>query len=84
MLRPESKLVGALYSVYLKACVSLTAVAFRSGPGALNCRDYFVRAVEMFYSEEEITKLLGQTGFTRVSSQAEAGGIVASHRAVKA
>jgi len=68
----------------LKACVSVTAVAFRSGRGALDCRDYFVRAVEMFYSEEEITKLLGQTGFIRVSSQAEAGGIVASHRAVKA
>lgn len=84
MLRPESRLVGALYSVYLKACVTVAAVAFRSGPGALDCRDYFVRAVEMFYSEAEITKLLGQTGFTRISSQAEAGGIVASHRAVKA
>ncbi len=84
MLRPESKLVGALYSAYLKACITVAAVAFRSGPGALNCRDYFVRAVEMFYSEEEITELLGQTGFLGVSSQAEAGGIVASHRAVKA
>ena len=84
MLRPESKLVGALYSAYLKACVSVTAVAFRSGPEALSCRDYFVRAVEMFYSAEEITKLLGQTGFRSVSSQAEAGGIVAGHRAVKA
>lgn len=84
MLRPESKLVEALYSAYLKACVSVTALAFRSGPEAWRCRDYFVRAVQLFYSSEEITELLRRIGFHDVSCERAPGGLLAWHRAVKA
>jgi demethylmenaquinone methyltransferase/2-methoxy-6-polyprenyl-1,4-benzoquinol methylase len=83
MLRPEHKLVEMMYSAYLKACVSVTALAFRSGRDAWMCRDYFVRAVQMFYSSEELTELLATSGFSAVSSQSAAGGIVACHKAVK-
>jgi demethylmenaquinone methyltransferase/2-methoxy-6-polyprenyl-1,4-benzoquinol methylase len=83
MLRPESPLVASLYSVYLKACVSGTALAFRSGAAAWNCRDYFVRAIELFYSAAELTELLKRIGFTEVTSYNAPGGIVACHRAIK-
>ncbi len=84
MLRPKSKLVESLYSACLKACVSMTALVFRSGPEAWSCRDYFVRAVQMFYSAEEITDLLSQIGFSNISSRNAVGGMVAAHKATKA
>lgn len=83
MLRPQNKLVGALYGAYLKACVSMTALAFGSGPEAWSCRDYFVRSIEMFYSAEEFSQMLERAGFTDIVSHVAAGGVVASHKAVK-
>ena len=84
MLRPERKVVETLYGAYLKACVSATARLFRSGSEARSCRDYFIRAIRMFYSAEELTELLAATGFAEVTCTRAAGGIVAAHRAVKA
>ncbi len=84
MLRPENKLVRSIYSGYLRACLSATARLFRSGPEARVCQDYFVRAVQMFYSSGELTQLLRAIGFGEISSRTAAGGIVAAHRAVKA
>ena len=63
MLRPERKLVRMLYSAYLKACLLTTAFAFRCGPEAWSCRDYFVRAIQTFYSAEELTDLLAGADF---------------------
>ncbi|GAB6051934.1 bifunctional demethylmenaquinone methyltransferase/2-methoxy-6-polyprenyl-1,4-benzoquinol methylase UbiE [Magnetospira thiophila] len=83
MLRPENPVVAKLYGAYLKACLSGTALAFRSGSAAWSCRDYFVRAIEMFYSEAELTQLLKGVGFSEVTSQRAPGGILASHRAIK-
>ena len=83
MLRPERKLVQALYSAYLWVCVSIIALVFRSSPKALACRDYFIRAVQMFHSSAELTRLLVKTGFIDVYSRTEAGGIVTSHKATK-
>ena len=83
MLRPESQIVGALYSAYLKACVSTTARLFGCGPEARSCQDYFVRAVEMFYSSKEFTQLLLHLGFRDVSCQAAIGGTMACHKAAK-
>ena len=83
MLRPQSKIVEFLYGAYLKACVSMTALAFRSGPEAWSCRDYFVRAVKMFYSAEEFSQMLESVGFTNIVSHTAAGGVMASHKAVK-
>jgi demethylmenaquinone methyltransferase/2-methoxy-6-polyprenyl-1,4-benzoquinol methylase len=84
MLRPESKPVEVLYSAYLKACVSITALVFRSGSDAWHCRDYFVRAVQMFYSAAELTDLLRNIGFSEVSDLRAPSGILACHKAVKA
>jgi demethylmenaquinone methyltransferase/2-methoxy-6-polyprenyl-1,4-benzoquinol methylase len=83
MLRPENCIVRALYSAYLKSCVSATALIFRSGSAAWSCRDYFVQAIEMFYSTRELTELLIHLGFSPVGSEDAAGGFMALHRAKK-
>lgn len=83
MLKPENPLVATLYGGYLKACVSGTALAFGSGTAAWSCRDYFVQAIDLFYSSAELTELLNRIGFTKVTSANAPGGIIARHRAVK-
>ena len=83
MLKPENPLVATLYGGYLKACVSGTALAFGSGEAAWSCRDYFVRAIELFYSAAELTELLKGIGFAKVTVNSAPGGVVAWHRAVK-
>jgi demethylmenaquinone methyltransferase/2-methoxy-6-polyprenyl-1,4-benzoquinol methylase len=83
MLRPENQIVRALYSAYLKFCVSATALIFRSGAAAWRCRDYFVQAIEMFYSTRELSEMLEHLGFTDVSSDDAIGGFMATHRARK-
>lgn len=83
MLRPANPLVATLYGGYLKACVSGTALAFGSGAAAWSCRNYFVRAIELFYSSAELTEMLKGIGFNEVTAQNAPGGVVAWHRAVK-
>lgn len=83
MLRPENQVVQALYSAYLKGCVSATARIFGSGARARSCTNYFVEAIEMFYSSREITELLEHVGFTSVTADDAMGGIMAVHRAIK-
>ncbi len=83
MLRPENRIVRALYSAYLKACVSVTALIFHSGSAAWRCRDYFVQAIEMFYTTRELSEMFEHLGFTEVSSDEAVGGFMAAHRAKK-
>ncbi|MDH5412054.1 MAG: class I SAM-dependent methyltransferase, partial [Alphaproteobacteria bacterium] len=83
MLKPQNPMVATLYGGYLKACVSGTALAFGSGTAAWSCRNYFVRAIELFYSSAELTELLRQIGFSDVTSNNAPGGIMAWHRAIK-
>lgn len=83
MLKPRRRIIEALYSMYLNICVSTIALLFRCSRQSRSCRDYFVRTMQMFYSADELTQLLINTGFSEVSSRAEVGGIVASHKAIK-
>jgi demethylmenaquinone methyltransferase/2-methoxy-6-polyprenyl-1,4-benzoquinol methylase len=84
MLRPQSRLVELLYCTYLKACVSGTALLFRSGSEAWSCRDYFVQAIQRFYSAAELSELLAHVGFSEVGCRQATGGVVAFHKARKA
>jgi len=81
MLRPSNRLVEKAYFVYLTACVSIVAWVFKSNRYALGCKKYFVDALKMFYSPEEMTQLLYEQGFTAVSSTSLLGGVVGSHKA---
>jgi len=84
MLRPGNKIVEKAYFAYLTACVSVVAWLFKSNHYSLGCKKYFVDALKMFYSPEEMTQLLFDQGFTSVSSKSLLGGVVGSHKAVSA
>jgi len=84
LLRPGNPVVEKAYFAYLTACVSLVAWLFNSNRHALGCKEYFVDALRLFYSSEELTKLLSNQGFTAVSSKSLLGGAVGSHKAVNA
>ncbi len=84
MLRPSNKLIEEAYCLYLKGCLKATAWAISSGPEAVACCDYFVDAIRLFYSTEELSRLLSELGFSNVKGKPLLGGTVAMHRACKA
>lgn len=83
MLRPASKLVGKLYYTYLRGCLTFTAVLFRSNSAALNCREYFIDALQAFYSADEFDQLLSEVGFQTVTHKTLFGGMLGFHKARK-
>ncbi|RTZ60958.1 MAG: hypothetical protein DSZ32_02720 [Gammaproteobacteria bacterium] len=83
MLRPANKIIERAYCLYLKGCLKATSWAIRSGPEAVACRDYFVDAIRLFYSTDELSRLLSELGFTDVIGTSMLGGTVAAHDARK-
>ena len=83
MLRPGNPLVEGLYYAYLRSCLAFTGFLFRSGPAALNCKRYFINALEMFYSAEELSGVLRELGFGNVTAKTVFCGMLGFHRAVK-
>lgn len=84
MLRPANKLVEEAYYLYLKGCLKAVSWAIRSGPEAVACHNYFVDAIRLFYSTEELSRLLSELGFSDVTGRPMLGGTVAFHKACKA
>ena len=62
----------------------MVSFSIRSGPEARACRDYFVDAIRLFYSTEELSRLLSELGFSDVIGRSLLGGTVAMHKACKA
>jgi len=83
MLRPGNKAVEKLYYAYLRFCLWFTGFLFRSGPAALNCKEYFIQALQMFYSARELSDMLEDVGFESVTSKTVFSGMLGFHRAVK-
>lgn len=83
MLRPHIKTVGVLYYTYLKMCLTTTAWIFESKQAALNCRQYFLDALQLFYSTGELANLLSEVGFVDVKDQDLLGGMIGFHKAKK-
>lgn len=83
MLRPANPAVEKLYYAYLRFCLAFTGFVFRSGPEALNCKKYFINALEMFYSADELSIVLEEIGFRDVSYKKIFAGMIGMHRAVK-
>ena len=69
MLRPANPLVEKLYYAYLRMCLAFTGFMFQSNPAALNCKQYFIDALQMFYSADELSDLLRDLGYSRRCSQ---------------
>jgi len=83
MLRPANKLIEKIYYTYLRGCLTFTARMFKSKSAAMNCRDYFIHALQMFYSAAEFSVMLRESGFDNVSSKSILGGTVGFHKARK-
>jgi demethylmenaquinone methyltransferase/2-methoxy-6-polyprenyl-1,4-benzoquinol methylase len=83
MLRPANRAVEMLYYAYLRFCLAFTGFVFRSGPAALNCKKYFINALKMFYSAEELSAMLRELGYRDVGYTTVFAGMLGFHRAVK-
>jgi demethylmenaquinone methyltransferase/2-methoxy-6-polyprenyl-1,4-benzoquinol methylase len=83
MLRPANPVVEKLYYAYLRICLTCTGFLFRSDESALNCKKYFIDALEMFYSADELSELLRELGFCEVSAKSVFAGMIGCHRAAK-
>lgn len=83
MLRPGNAIVERLYYTYLRFCLWFTGFLFRSGPAALNCKKYFIQALQMFYTPQELSDMLEDVGFRDVTAKTVFSGMLGFHRAVK-
>lgn len=83
MLRPGNPVVEKLYYLYLRFCLWFTGFLFRSGPAALNCKEYFIQALQMFYSAQELSDMLEDVGFRDVTAYTVFSGMLGFHRAVR-
>ncbi|MDH5633945.1 MAG: class I SAM-dependent methyltransferase [Gammaproteobacteria bacterium] len=83
MLRPSNRIVEHGYYLYLRACLALLSWAFRSGSAAVKCQRYFIDAIRMFYSTEELSAMLKELGYSNVVGRSVMGGAVAFHQACK-
>ena len=83
MLRPSNKIVEEAYYLYLRACLGFLSWAFRSGKAAVKCQDYFIDAIRMFYSTDELSRILSELGYSNIVGKSVLGGAVAFHHACK-
>lgn len=83
MLRPAHPVVEKLYHAYLRACLAVTGVFFQSGPHALHCKNYFIEALKLFYSAEELSVVLRGAGYTNVGAKTVLFGMLGFHEATK-
>ncbi len=83
MLRPRNPIVKNLYYTYLRGCLGLTGLIVGSGPAAVKAKQYFLDALELFYTAEELSILLRESGFVQVKVDTVFHGMLAFHRAVK-
>lgn len=83
MLRPANRIVENLYYAYLRGCLAFSGFVFRSGPAALNCKKYFIEALGMFYSAEELSILMRELGFCDVRARTRLAGMIGYHRGGK-
>ena len=83
MLRPGNPVVEEFYYAYLRFCLAMTGFLFRSSPAALNCKKYFIDALQMFYSADELSGMLRDVGYRDVAAKTLFAGMIGFHRATK-
>ena len=84
MLRPRNPIVKKLYYGYLRGCLGVTGLIVGSGPAAVQAKQYFMDALELFYTAEDLSILLRELGFVEVRADTVFHGMIGFHRAAKA
>jgi len=83
MLRPRNPIVKNLYYTYLRGCLGITGLIVGSGPAAVKAKQYFLDALELFYTAEELSILLRELGYVDVKADTVFHGMLGFHRAIK-
>lgn len=83
MLRPANPVVKSLYYTYLRACLNFTSLLVGSGPASVKLREYFIDALDLFYSPEELSVVLSEIGYEEVTVHTVFCGMLGFHRAIK-
>lgn len=83
MLRPGNPVVEKLYYAYLRGSLAITGLLFGSGMAALSAKKYFIEALEMFYSADELSQVLRELGYRDVAAKTLLAGMIGLHRAAK-
>ncbi len=83
LLRPKSKIVEKIYYSYLNFAIGITGILFSSSNRVWNCKDYFIKAIQLFYSPDEFSELLRGIGFVDIKYKDIFTGLVSFHQARK-
>jgi demethylmenaquinone methyltransferase/2-methoxy-6-polyprenyl-1,4-benzoquinol methylase len=83
LLRPRNPIVKKLYYGYLKGCLGITGLIVGSGQAAVQAKQYFMDALELFSTSEELSILLRELGYSEVRADTVFHGMIGFHRATK-
>jgi len=90
LVKPKNPVVAFFYYQYLKVMIPITTFTFfrTKGPmgyreSALKLRSYFIEAINIFYTSDELTEILKEAGFRDIEAKSTAGGTAAMHIAKK-
>jgi demethylmenaquinone methyltransferase / 2-methoxy-6-polyprenyl-1,4-benzoquinol methylase len=83
MLRPGNPALERLYFAYLRFSLAFTGFFFRSGRAALECKRYFISTLAMFYSADELTRVLESLGYRDIACRTILAGMIGCHSAAK-
>ena len=83
MLRPANPVVRRLYYAYLRLCLGFTSWYVGSNESAVRCKQYFIDALELFYTPAELSQVLREIGFADVQVDTVFYGMLGFHRATK-
>ena len=90
LVKPSNPVVSLFYNGYLRVMVPLTTFAFFRTEKFLGLRhsvfkltNYFIEAINIFYTSDELTLLLEEIGFRDIEVRSLMGGTVGFHKARK-
>ena len=90
LVKPKNQVVGFLYYNYLRIMIPVTSIIFFRTTGFLGMkesviqlRDYFIEAIHIFYTSDELSEILEELGFKEIEAKHMLGGTVAIHKSKK-
>ncbi len=90
LVTPQNPVISLLYNGYLRVMVPLTTVIFFRAKKFLGLRgkalglsNYFIEAINIFYTPDELSAILEEAGFRDIKVKTLMGGTVAFHGAKK-
>ncbi len=90
LVKPSNRVVSFFYTGYMKLMIPLTTLTFFRTTKFMGLRksarglsDYFIEAIDIFYTSDELTLILEEVGFRDIKVKSLMGGTVGFHKARK-